>query len=141
MTTLSLEDAVRLRLVLMRLGRRIRQSATGELTPSQLSVLATIVTHGPLTLGDVAAHERVQPPSITRTVKALERLGLVARTSASDRRVTMVELTLVGEATMDEIRSARTQWLAEQLSTLGPQEVSRLSKALPILEQLLGESE
>ena len=66
------ELAARLRLSATRLARRLRQEADAGLTPSQLSALAVIEREGPLTLGALADHEKVAPPSITKVVAKLE---------------------------------------------------------------------
>src|SRR5947207_14933426 len=88
------ELAARLRLLIARLARRLRQQAQGEISPSQVSALASIERLGPLTLGELSGIERVQPPSMTRIVAALEAGGLVSRTvDPADRRVAHVEAT------------------------------------------------
>src|SRR5204863_10052986 len=85
------ETAGRLRLSATRLARRLRQEADAGLTPSMLSALAVIDCEGPLTLGALADHERVAPPSVTKLVDRLEAEGLVVRSrDADDRRVTRV---------------------------------------------------
>ena len=62
-------------------------SARSEgLTVSQLSVLGIIDREGPLSPTQLAATERVQPPSMTRVVAALEELGLVQRRDPRERR-------------------------------------------------------
>ena len=62
-----------LRISVMRLARRLRaQRSDDALTLSQVSVLATLERYGPLTPTDVAEYEKVQPPSITRVLAALE---------------------------------------------------------------------
>ena len=72
-------DAVRaspLRISVMRLSRRLRLERTDDdLTLTQLAVLATLDRHGPLTLGELADHEKVQPPSMTRIVASSRRPG------------------------------------------------------------------
>src|SRR5438105_3631645 len=89
--------ASRLRLSATRLARTLRREAGTGLSPSQLSVLATVDAHGPITLGTLASHERVAPPSITKVVTKLEAAGLVSRTpDPSDRRVARVNLTADG---------------------------------------------
>src|ERR1700752_82582 len=85
------EIATRLRLSATRLARRPRQESGAGLSPSQLSALAVIANHGPLTLGALAEHERVAPPSITKVVTKLECDGLVPRApDPSDRRICRV---------------------------------------------------
>ena len=71
------ELAARLRLAVTRLHRRLRQQQPGDLTPSQASALASVDRLASPTLGELAARESVQPPSLTRIVAALEARGLV----------------------------------------------------------------
>ena len=87
----------RLRMVVTRLARRLRQQGEAAASPTQLAALATIERDGPLTLGALAAIERVRPPTITAAVGRLEEQGLVhRRTDARDRRVARVEITAHG---------------------------------------------
>ena len=70
-----------LRLAVMRLSRRLRnQRVDTSVTLTHLAALSTLKRHGPMSPGELAAHERVQPPSMTRVVVALEGMGLVTRT-------------------------------------------------------------
>src|SRR5436190_21954131 len=90
-STPSTDAASRLRLVITRLGRKLRRQAGGDLTPSQASALVSVERLGPLTLGDLSAAENVSPPTLTKVVAALEEQGLVARsTDPHDRRVARV---------------------------------------------------
>lgn len=128
----------RLRLAVLRLSRKLRQNAAAGITPSQLAVLATLDRHGAMGLGDLAAHEGVQPPSASRMVDNLEAAGLVTReVSAADRRAVVVELTPKGRRKVEEIRRRRDAWLAGRLARLGPEEARALEAALPVLEALL----
>lgn len=140
-TDIDLGDtAVRLRLAVTRLARRLRQESTTGHTPSQLSALAVIVTHGPLTLGALADHERVAPPSITKVVTKLEAEGLVLRRpDPTDGRVTHVAATKAGHALVAETRRRKTTWLAARLKQLPAEEQARLADALGVLEHLMQE--
>lgn len=131
------EMAARLRLSSTRLARRLRQqSGTGH-TPSQLSALATVDRHGPLTLGALAEHERVAPPSITKVVAKLEADGLVERaTDPEDRRVQRVSATKAGRALIAETRRRKTTWLTARIRELPPEEQARLAAALDVLDHL-----
>lgn len=134
----ALDAVPRLRLAVLRLARRLRQHAAVGVTPSQLSVLSTVERHGAMTLGDLADHEAVQPPSVTRMVAALEEAGLLARrASDTDRRAVLVELTPAGTRALAGIRTRRDAWLAARLATLDPDERVRLLAALPVLEKLV----
>jgi DNA-binding MarR family transcriptional regulator len=126
----------------LRVGRRLRQQTHAGITPSQLSALSTVHRHGPLTLGDLAGLENVQPPSISRIVGALEGEGYVERTADdSDRRVALVEITTKGADELDQIRKHRDEWLADRLDALTVENRRRVLDALPAIEQLLAEEE
>jgi len=132
--------ATALRTSVMRLARRLRQEgAEGELTPSQLVTLVSIERLGPLTLGELAAHERVQPPSITRIVAALEAAGLVERTSRpGDRRTAVVTASRAGRALVGRTRRRRDVWLEARLAELDPADRAVLEQAAGVLERLAG---
>ncbi|MGQ0832695.1 MAG: MarR family winged helix-turn-helix transcriptional regulator [Microthrixaceae bacterium] len=136
------EIAARLRLSATRLARRLRREADTGFTPSQLAALATIYNHGPLTLGALADHERVAPPSITKVVTKLEADGLVARSpDPTDGRVSHVVATAAGRAHVEESRRRKTTWLAGRLHELGPDAQARLAPALDVLEAILDEDQ
>jgi DNA-binding MarR family transcriptional regulator len=136
------ETVTRLRMALLRVGRRLRQQTHTGITPSQLSALSTVHRHGPLTLGDLAGLENVQPPSISRIVGALEGEGYVERTADdSDRRVALVEITTKGADELDQIRKHRDEWLADRLDALTIENRRRVLDALPAIERLLAEDE
>ena len=115
------EIAARLRLSATRLARRLRQESGAGLSPSQQSALAVIANHGPLTLGALAEHERVAPPSITKVVSKLECDGLVVRTpDPGDRRVCRVAISPEGSSLLEESRRRKTAWLTARISELDP---------------------
>ena len=134
--------ASRLRLAVTRLHRRLRQQAAGGLTQSQASALASIGQLGSPTLGELAARESVQPPSMTRIVAALEQMGLVARViDATDRRVARVTLTDQGREVLERSRSLKNAFLAGQLHRLHDDERRRLGELTGLLERLLAQDE
>ena len=137
--SLSSADAVnRLRFILLRLARNIRSHSIGDVTQSQIAVLATLSRHGDSTIGQIAEHEHVQPPSASRIVSNLERQGLVERrTDAGDRRRVLIALSPQGEAYLAEVRRAGTSWLGSRLAELDDDELDLLAAALPVLERLL----
>jgi DNA-binding MarR family transcriptional regulator len=130
--------AADLRVALMRAVRRLRaEKSDADLTDGQYSVLAVLDRLGPKTPGEIAAHERVQPPSMTRTVAALADLGLVSRTEhPADRRQVLVALTQSGTATVRETRRRRDAWLARRLAALTPAERDVLAQATEILRRI-----
>ena len=93
-TRADAETAARLRLVVSRLARAIRQHGSAGLTPSQLSALAAIEEFGPLRTGELAAREVVGAPFATRVVASLEALGYVDRVAdPTDGRASLIAIT------------------------------------------------
>ncbi len=132
--------ASQLRLAVLRLSRRLRQQAVGEITPSQLSALASVAKHGELSLGTLAALERIAPPSMPRIAARLEERGLVVRRSDdTDRRVARVAISESGLAVLDEIRNRRNAYLAVRIRELSEAEQELLARAVPLLERLAEE--
>ena len=128
-----------LRVSVMRLSRRLRneRDASEDLTANQLAVLGTLWRRGALTIGELAALEKVQPPSMTRTVDCLCAKGLVARAPHDqDRRLVVVALTATADAVIQESRRRKEAWLALRLKELSPAERHILRDAAPILERL-----
>jgi DNA-binding MarR family transcriptional regulator len=131
------DAAASLRLSATRLARRLRQEAGPGFSPSQLSALAMIAHHGPLTLGALAEREGVAPPSITKVVAKLEADGLVARSAdAADRRFSHVCTTDAGEALLAEHRRRKTAWLTARIGELPVADRARLVAALEVLDHL-----
>jgi len=128
----------RLRLAVTRLARRLRQQTDTDASPTQLSALATIERRGPITLGDLAGCERVQPPTITAAIGRLEQQDLVhRRTDETDRRVTRVEITAAGRKLLARNRSRKTAFLAKRVRRLDAREQAILHEAAALLDRLL----
>jgi DNA-binding MarR family transcriptional regulator len=131
--------ASELRMSVMRLRRRlaIERDPENELSMNSMAVLGALYRNGELTLGELAAHERVQPPSMTRTVKCLEEEGyVVRRPHETDGRQVLVTLTEKGRTTLLADRVRRDEWLATCLRELTADERAALRSAAPILERL-----
>jgi len=121
----------------MRLARRLRQERDTDLTATQLSALGSILRHGPVTIGALAAYERVQPPSMTRTVNCLLELGMVTRAShPTDGRQVIVMLSEDGQELLETERRRRDAWLARRLRELDADERELLRRAVALLEGL-----
>lgn len=134
----SVELAARLRMAIARMARFLRQQDQGELPQGQTSALATIDKLGPMTLGDVAARERIAPPSVTKAVEQLVARGLVSRRAdPADRRVVLVEATDAGRRFLDANRARRNEWLVHQLEQLDATDVAELGGLLNVLEHLV----
>jgi DNA-binding MarR family transcriptional regulator len=127
-----------LRLSVMRLSRRLRtQRVDTTVTLTHLAALSTLRRHGPMSPGELAAHERVQPPSMTRVVVALEGMGLVSRTPhPTDGRQVVLALTDAAETLLAEEARAREAWLTGQLHQLTPAERDVLREAAVLVDKL-----
>jgi DNA-binding MarR family transcriptional regulator len=131
------EVAARLRISITRLARLLRQQDQHGLGPTLAAALATISREGPLTLGELAAHEQVAPPTITKVIAKLEERGLVERhTDSADRRVSRVKITSAGRRQLEEARTRRTAWLYTALRDLPAEDQARLGEAAEVLEHL-----
>ena len=129
-----------LRLAVMRLARRLRQQTEGDVTPSMLSALSTIERHGPMTLSELAAHERVKPPTVTTIVGRLESAGLsIKDTDLEDRRISWISLTPEGRRFIEASRSRKTAYLAMRIGKLSAEDQAVLARAVPILERIVEE--
>jgi DNA-binding MarR family transcriptional regulator len=130
--------ASELRTTVMRLARRLRnQRPDTTLSLGQLAALGSLDRHGPLTPGELAAHERVQPPSMTRIVAALEASGLVTRTDhPTDRRQVLVAVSPAGKTLLRDDRKRRDAWLAQRMRDLDPQDLAVLREAAAVLNRL-----
>jgi DNA-binding MarR family transcriptional regulator len=132
--------ASELRMAVMRLRRRLatERHPDNELSLGQMAVLGVLHRQGgALTVGELAAAERVQPPSMTRTVNCLEESGDVERRPHdTDRRLVVVHLSDQGRARVLADRDRRDAWLAQRLRDLTPEERAVLRKAAPILADL-----
>jgi len=127
-----------LRIAVGRVSRRIRaERGAAGLTDPQFTVLAWLNKEGPLTPGQLAERERIQPPSMTRTVNGLVELGLVAKAEhPTDGRQVVVSLTEAGVAEVRETRRRRDAWLAGRLATLAPDERALLVDAAELLRRI-----
>src|SRR3954447_12448581 len=121
-----------------RLGRRMRaERAATDLSLGQLAALRTLDIHGPITASELAAHEKVQPPSMTRIIAALEAHGYLSRTpDPLDRRQVVVAASSEGKSLLAEDRRRKDAWLSRRLRALDADELAVLAAALPVLEKL-----
>ena len=135
--------ATAMRISISRLARRLRVERLGlggtetVLSDIQLAALAALERHESITPGELADHEKVQPPSMTRVIAVLEARGLVRREPhATDRRQVILTVTDEGRDLVQRVRRRREAWLAQRLRELTPNERQTLRAAAPILEKI-----
>ena len=132
------DASARLRAAVGRLSRRLRETRAGTgLTPTQISVLFSIVRLGPLMMTELADREALNPTMLSRVVAGLCEAGLVARSSdPSDRRVALAAPTAAGRRLRERIQRERSEALALHLTALEPGEREAILAAIPALEAL-----
>lgn len=131
--------AGRLRIAVVRLNRRLRaqRDSAAVVTLTQLSALSTLHRHGPMSPGELAAREWVQPPSMTRVIAALIDLGFLVRSPhPTDGRQTVVALSDTGRAFVDAEVCARERWLDERLAEISEEERAVLWRAAEIIDRM-----
>lgn len=134
------ELAGRLRIAINRLHRRLRQEALGGLSPAQASALGSVNRLGSPTLGELAAVEQVQPPTMTRIVAGLGEAGMVTRiTDDTDRRSARVRITPTGTKSLERIRTLKNAFLTRRLGELNDAERANASELIDLLDHLLVE--
>ncbi|WP_235834103.1 MarR family transcriptional regulator [Actinomadura logoneensis] len=144
MDTTTAGLAEELRISVARLSRRLRtlrparaDDARPPLTLTQFAALAALARHGSMTPRELADHEKVQPPSMTRVIAFLEDQGLLARTPhPTDGRQAVLAPTEAGHALLAEERRRKEQWLARRLNELTDEERDILHRAAPVLDKL-----
>jgi DNA-binding MarR family transcriptional regulator len=131
------ELAARLRLVLARLHRRLRQQTPGGLTSSQTSALASVEELEPVRLSELAIVEGISMPTLSRLVAGLETLKLLVRKpDPDDGRASQLHIADAGRAELDRLRTERSAYLADRMATLSDRQRAALSEALGALESL-----
>jgi DNA-binding MarR family transcriptional regulator len=127
-----------LRLLLQKVARRIRANRGGDhITDSQLGVLWRLEAKDGCSPGELAALEKVSPPSMNRTLNSLEESGYLTRSQdAGDARKVVLRLTDQGRLLTEETRRLRIEWFGSQFALLTREEQSRLLGVIGILRKL-----
>jgi len=129
--------AARLRVAGWRFARRMRQESDPGITPTLHAALHSIEKHGPMTPGQLAAHEHVQKPTMTRTIQALVDRELVERLpDPLDGRVSWLRITPAGKKLLQRARRRTDEFLARSVKKLNDDDRAVLERAAAILETL-----
>lgn len=132
--------ATRLHFAAIHLLRTLRRADEAlDLSPAELSAVATLVTNGPMTLTKLAEAEQVRPPTITRLTQRLEADGyLIREASPVDGRVSLVRHTTKGWTTLEAAAAGRAAALSDALDQMDQDDLATLQRAAPLLERLAG---
>jgi len=126
-------DLLKVTMLLMRqLGARMRQSEK-RIEPPQVGILMRL-SEKPLTLTELATHQVVRLPTMSKSVGVLVERGWLSRTiPASNRRQTMVALTAEGRRVLEQMGRHAERHVSELLSSLTVAERRRIQAGLEIL--------
>ena len=130
-----------LSLAVVRFARHLRGRRRDSIVSlTQLSALNALQTDGPLTPGQLAARERVQPPSMTRVIASLTDLGLVRREPhPTDGRQVIVSISDSGLRVLEGEHEAREAWLRCKLSGLEEGELVMLGESVSLLNRMIAD--
>lgn len=134
----GIEPAPALRSLIGKISRRLRPTQAGAgLTPTQLSVLATVVRRGPIRPAQVSQLEGINPTMLSRITAKLGRDRLVARrVDPRDGRAALLVATDRGRRLQRRILAERNDALGQRFQALPAPQRQRLVDALPALEAL-----
>jgi DNA-binding MarR family transcriptional regulator len=127
------------RQALAKLNRRLRaQDDPAGIGSTGLSVLGRLHRQGPCTASELAAHERLQPQSLTRVLRELETRKLIVRAiDDADRRRSRIALTAAGGESLRRAARNREAWLEHAMAaTLSDAEGQLLRLAASLMERL-----
>jgi len=135
---ISLRAAEALHSGAIRVLRLVRaEDAQAGIGPAQLSALSVLVFAGEKTVGELAALEQVQPPTMSRIVDGLAQKKLVERvSSANDRRTVQITATPAGRKLLLAGRDRRVRALAKRFDGLSKKEVETLLAAAEIMKRI-----
>ena len=130
-------DLLKVTMLLMRrLGARMRQGEK-RIEPAHIGILMR-VNLGPCSLSELAAHQVVRLPTMSKSVGLLVERGWVMRWVPEDnRRHTMVDLTPEGRRVLDTMHRRAQRHVSEILSSLTAAERTRVQSGLEILIRAL----
>jgi DNA-binding MarR family transcriptional regulator len=123
-------------LVMRTVAAEMRRSRR-PLAPTQMGSLMRIAA-GPCTMSELARHQAVSRPTMSKSADMLVRRGWVERSADDrDRRQSMVRLTPRGRRVLADIQRRAERHVAETLAPLGPAERAQLIAALRMLTGVL----
>ena len=105
-------------------------------TPGQSRVLF-LIDQGVDTIGNLAVHQKISAPTVSRQMHGLAEKGLVLRErQKNDRRVVTLALTVKGKEILEGILSEAREWIAANLDQLETRQIETILEALGYLSDL-----
>ncbi len=122
-------------LVMRSLAADVRKSGH-TLSPSHFRILAMLHERA-WSLGELAEHEQISSPTVSRSISTLEDRGWAQRkVSLRDRRVVLAEITQQGEAVLELLQASAEGRVLEMLKPLSSDEAKVLAAGLPVLRKV-----
>ncbi|MGV6871066.1 MarR family winged helix-turn-helix transcriptional regulator [Pseudochelatococcus sp. B33] len=129
-----------LRPALLRLNRDLRREirTAAGLSPFQTLILGTLQQEPGIGVNELAARERIRPPSMSAHIKMLEQAGFLERITGAhaDRRRVGLRITPEGARKLGEVKRLRTAWLAGRIALLSQGERESIRRAIDPLIKL-----
>jgi DNA-binding MarR family transcriptional regulator len=134
----DIDAAPRLRAVVGKLSRRLRPTLAGSgLTPTRLSVLATLARRGPMRISELASIEGLNPTMLSRVIAELAGAGLLQRVpDPNDGRAALVDATAAGRRLRKKIQNERNDVLSVLLADLDERQRGDLISGLAVIEEI-----
>jgi DNA-binding MarR family transcriptional regulator len=132
--------AVDLRMLASKLRRRLRQEASAaDWTESQRAVLLRLERHDGATVTELALAEGVRPQSMGATVASLiEGEWISGSADPADGRRTLLSLTPRARKVFRQVRTAREDWLQQNIEACyTAAEQKQLAAAVKLLQRLV----
>ena len=122
------------------LARRLRHQVAGDDVPSatEMAVLGRIGRCGPMTPGQLARAEHVQPPSMTKVIESLEARGHAAPRTRTPPTAgsTWCPAPRLAKSSSTASKQVRSAWLASHLDGLSAADQQAIAAAAPALARL-----
>lgn len=115
---------------------------SGGLSRLQLGALGILSVSTRLPVSELGRRLKISKPQVSLIVGRLEESGLVERASDSlDRRVSCLEITVLGRETLDRNVSEIKDGMKKKLSVLSDSELAELKRSFSSIVEILGKLE
>jgi MarR family transcriptional regulator, organic hydroperoxide resistance regulator len=109
------------------------------MTGPQITVMACLVSKGPMTLTELSRSLGMSHSSASGIVDRLQARGLLRRTEdATDRRRTSIQVTEAVQRYVHELEAGPSGRLVEALGNATPAQRAAITKGLELLSRFLG---
>ena len=131
--TVTAQDLLQVMMLLIRSFSANMRQGEGSLEPAQAGILMRLGI-GACTLSELAQHQAVKLPTVSRSVSVLVKAGLIRRWTPEDnRRITMLELTPEGRRKQLASRKKAETHVRKLLAPLSETERLQVDAALNTL--------